>query len=157
MAFEQNSAWHNLCVIWVKMNMETLNPMPAKRTAISIIFGNRGLVECGRCSADEFHPRVLSTSALVGVVEEACIKAMRDEIRGDQCSIGNVMHFRHWAPTPSQAEVCATATFRMFDGELYWFDVVVADAAGPVASGSHARSIVERSAFGFQSERRRNI
>ncbi|WP_235995724.1 thioesterase family protein [Burkholderia aenigmatica] len=136
----------------MQTNRETRDPMPAKRTAISMILGKQGLVERGRRRADEFHPEVLSTSALVGVVEEACVEAMREDIRGDQCSIGNVMHFRHLAPTPSQAEVFATATFRMFDGELYWFDVVVADAAGPVASGSHARSIVERSAIGCQSD-----
>lgn len=129
--------------------------MPAKRTTAPKATGIRE--PGGRCRRDAqaCDPDVLSMSALMGLVEAACVDAMGDRIRGDEWSIGRTTHFTHLAPTRSDVPVFVTATFRAFDGERYWFDVVAADAAGPVASASHARSIVERSALAFQCASRR--
>jgi predicted thioesterase len=48
----------------------------------------------------------------------------------------------------------ATATFREFDGSLFWFDVAATDSGGRVRSGSHARAIVNRSAIEARAEKR---
>ncbi|WP_175761726.1 MULTISPECIES: thioesterase family protein [Burkholderia] len=129
--------------------------MPAKRATVSKAMGTPK--PGGRCrrNAQACDPDVLSMSALMGLVEAACVDAMCDRIRNDECSIGRMTHFTHLAPTRSDVPVFVTATFRTFDGERYWFDVVATDAAGPVASASHARSIVERSALEFQCASRR--
>jgi len=129
--------------------------MPAKRTTVSKAMGIPKPGEYRRRDAEASDPDVLSMSALMGLVEAACVDAMSGRIRGDEYSIGRVTHFTQLAPMPSDVPVFVTATFRMFDGERYWFDVVAADAAGPVASVSHARSIAERAALEFQCESRR--
>lgn len=130
--------------------------MPAKCTAVSRVVAKQFLVSSVCRGADGIHPELLSSSALMGLMEEACVKAMQEGIKDDQCSVGSITHLRHLAPTPLHAAVVVTATFRMFDGEVYWFDVIATDADGPVASGSHARSVVERSVIEFRTERRRN-
>ncbi|WP_414143550.1 thioesterase family protein [Burkholderia pseudomultivorans] len=149
------SAWHGACSIRMRANTEERDPMPAKRTTVSKVMGMQAPV--GHCRHDAVSglADVLSTSALVGLMEQACVDAMRETVRDDQCSIGNVMHFTHLAPATSDAEIFVTATFRMFDGERYWFDVVAVDAAGPIASGSHARSIFERAVVELQCGKRR--
>nr|WP_175799601.1 thioesterase [Burkholderia anthina] len=129
--------------------------MPAKRTPVPTAMGMPEPGERCRRDAAARDPDVLSMSALMGLVEAACVDAMCDRMRGDEWSIGRMTHFTHLAPTPSDVPVFVTATFRTFDGERYWFDVVAADAAGPVASASHARSIVARSALAFQCASRR--
>ncbi|AFQ50095.1 thioesterase family protein [Burkholderia cepacia] len=129
--------------------------MPAKRTTVAKAMGIPKPGEYRR-DAEACDPEMLSMSALMGLVEAACVDAMSGRIRGDECSIGRMTHVTHLAPTPSDVPVFVTATFRTFDGERYWFDVVAADAAGPVASVSHARSIVERAALEFQCASRRS-
>ncbi|WP_175690250.1 thioesterase family protein [Burkholderia anthina] len=130
--------------------------MPAKRTTAPQAMGMPEPGERRYRDAQACDPDVLSMSALMGLVEAACVDAMCDRMRSDEWSIGRMTHVTHLAPTPSDVPVFATATFRTFDGERYWFDVVAADAAGPVASASHARSIVARSALAFQCASRRS-
>jgi fluoroacetyl-CoA thioesterase len=105
-------------------------------------------------SADERYPDVLSTPALLAVIERACAGLMRHELRQGQLSVGVTTHMSHLAPTPPGIDVTATATFRSVEGALYWFDVVAADAGGPVATASHARAIVERSVIEARAAKR---
>jgi fluoroacetyl-CoA thioesterase len=107
-------------------------------------------------SAGERYPDVLSTPALLALIERACADVLRDEVADGQLSVGVTTHLNHLAPTPPGIEVSATATFRDIDGSLYWFDVVASDAAGPVGTASHARAIVDRSAIEARAAKRRH-
>jgi fluoroacetyl-CoA thioesterase len=104
--------------------------------------------------ANERYPDVLSTPALLAVIERACASLMRGELRDGQLSVGVTTHMSHLAPTPPGIDVAATATFRSVEGALYWFDVVAADAGGPVATASHARAIVERAVIEARAAKR---
>jgi fluoroacetyl-CoA thioesterase len=106
--------------------------------------------------AGERYPDVLSTPALLSLIERACAELMRDSLRDGQLSVGVTTHLNHLAPTPNGADVAATATFRAVEGALYWFDVVAADNGGPVGSASHARAIVERSVIEARAAKRRS-
>ncbi|BAN27806.1 thioesterase family protein [Caballeronia insecticola] len=105
----------------------------------------------------ERYPDVLSTPALLALIERACADAMRDAVGAAQLSVGVTTHLNHLAPTPLGADVSATATFRGIEGALYWFDVVAADAGGPVGTASHARAIVERAAIEARAAKRRAL
>ncbi|GJH25775.1 thioesterase family protein [Caballeronia novacaledonica] len=103
----------------------------------------------------ERYPDVLSTPALLSLIERACAEALLDAVGDGQLSVGVTTHLNHLAPTPLGAEVSATATFRDLEGALYWFDIVASDAGGPVGTASHARAIVERSAIEARAAKRR--
>ncbi|WP_250442225.1 MULTISPECIES: hotdog domain-containing protein [unclassified Caballeronia] len=105
--------------------------------------------------AYERYPDVLSTPALLSLIERASADVLRDAIGDGQLSVGVTTHLNHLAPTPLGAEVSATATFRDIDGALYWFDIVATDAGGPIGTASHARAIVERSAIEARAAKRR--
>ncbi|GJH21616.1 thioesterase [Caballeronia novacaledonica] len=105
--------------------------------------------------AGERYPDVLSTPALLSLIERACAETLLDAVGDGKLSVGVTTHLNHLAPTPLGAEVSATATFRDLEGALYWFDIVASDAGGPVGTASHARAIVERSAIEARAAKRR--
>ena len=106
-------------------------------------------------NANERYPDVLSTPALLALIERTCADVLRDAVGDGQLSVGVTTHLNHIAPTPPGVDVCATATFRDIEGALYWFDVVASDPLGPVGTASHARAIVERSAIEARAAKRR--
>ena len=117
--------------------------MPAKRTQIATNVATTDQVS-GPCrSVDGSLLALLSTSSLMRLIEEVCVEAMRERIEADQCSVGGITHLRQLAPVLLPKDVMVTAIFRLFDGEFYWFDVLAVDGVGPVASASHARSVVD--------------
>jgi fluoroacetyl-CoA thioesterase len=103
---------------------------------------------------DERYPDVLSTPALLALIERACAALMQGELSEGQLSVGVTTHLTHLAPTPPAMNVDATATFRSMEGALYWFDIVAADAAGPVATASHARAVVDRAVIEARAAKR---
>jgi fluoroacetyl-CoA thioesterase len=105
-------------------------------------------------AAGERYPDVLSTPALLALIERACAGLMHDALRDGQLSVGVTTHLSHLAPTPPGIDVSATATFRGVEGALYWFDIVAADAGGPVGTASHARAIVDRAAIEARASKR---
>lgn len=102
----------------------------------------------------ERYPDVLSTPALLALIERACAELLRGELRDGQLSVGVTTHLNHLAPTPPGLDVSATATFRATEGALHWFDIVASDAGGAVGTASHARAIVERAAIEARAARK---
>lgn len=105
--------------------------------------------------ADEKYPDVMSTPAMLGLMERACAEVMRGELRDGQLSVGVNTQLTHSAPTPVGAEVTATATFRAMEGNLFVFDIVAKDEKGRVGSGTHARAIVDRAVIENKAASRR--
>lgn len=105
-------------------------------------------------SSAENYPDVLSTPAMLGLMERACAEIMRGDLAEGQLSVGVTTNLNHLAPTRLGVEVVATATFRRLDGSLFWFDVAATDPGGLVGNGRHARAIVNRSAIEARAEKR---
>ena len=103
----------------------------------------------------EHYPHVLSTPALLGLMERACAKAMVSALSKGQLSVGVNTDMSHTQPTALDVLVTATATLSKVEGALYWFDVEAADPAGIVARARHARSIVDHVQIEQRAERRR--
>ena len=119
------------------------------------IVGAQDLASAFGNGADEAYPDVLSTPALLALIERACAEVMRCELEAGQLSVGVHTQLTHSAPTPVGAEVSATATFNRRDGKLFVFDVVAHDSNGPVGSGTHARAIVDRATIERKAAARR--
>jgi len=109
-----------------------------------------GIADLASAFGDDSHekyPDVMSTPAMLGLMERACAAIMRGELKDGQLSVGVTTQLTHSAPTPVGAEVIATASFRGREGNLFVFDVVAHDSKGQVGAGTHARAIVDRVAI----------
>jgi predicted thioesterase len=92
----------------------------------------------------ETYPEVLSSPAMLGLMERACAALLAPLLRDGEMSVGARVEFTHFSPTPLGATVEAIATFERKENGVYWFYVVVTDESGEVGKGKHARAIVQR-------------
>lgn len=89
----------------------------------------------------------LATPALVGLFERASMRAL-DGIMGEgERSVGSVVDIKHLAPTPLGAEVVVEATIASIAGREVWFELTARDPGGEIASGRHARFVVDDARF----------
>ncbi|MGA9912968.1 thioesterase family protein [Paraburkholderia sp.] len=119
------------------------------------LVGTQDLASAFGNDSDEKYPDVMSTPAMLGLMERACAEIMRGELKDGQLSVGVNTQLTHSAPTPVGAEVSATATFRAQEGNLFVFDIVAHDSKGQVGNGTHARAIVDRATIEKKAASRR--
>lgn len=87
-------------------------------------------------------PQVLATNRVVGLLELAAARLMRDALPAGHLSVGVGVDIRHVAPTPSGAIVRFRAEFVGMQGRLYEFVATAVDEAGVAAEGRHTRAVV---------------
>ncbi|HEX9823205.1 MAG TPA: hotdog domain-containing protein [Actinomycetota bacterium] len=97
---------------------------------------------------------VLATPALLALVEQAAVAAVAGELDPGTTTVGARVELDHLAPTPVGAEVSAVARLEEVDGRKLRFFFRVTDPAGPVATGTHLRVVVDRERFVAQAEGR---
>lgn len=90
---------------------------------------------------------VLGTPAVLALVEAAAMAAVADALEPGATSVGTSVELDHLAPTPVGGTVTATAALAEVDGRRLAFRFEVTDGAGPVARGTHVRTVVDRERF----------
>lgn len=90
---------------------------------------------------------VLSTPALLGLAEGACVSAIADDLPEGQTSVGAYAEIEHERPTAVGAEVCAEATLTGHHGRRLEFKVIVREGDEIVARIRHRRVLVDRERF----------
>lgn len=90
---------------------------------------------------------VLATPRLVGLCEEACVQAIREELASGLTTVGMRVQFDHLAPTGVGREVTAEATLEKVEGRRLTFTVSANDAGGLVGAGKLTRVVVEVEPF----------
>lgn len=109
--------------------------MTVDRTHLASAHGDGG---------QEAYPDVLATPALLSLVERACAAVLQPLLRPGEMSVGVRVELAHKAPSPLGAQVVARARYLGRERRLFLFSVEASDAAGTVATGQHARAIVQR-------------
>jgi fluoroacetyl-CoA thioesterase len=89
----------------------------------------------------------LATSAMIGLMEAAAVKALEGRLTPDMTSVGTRVEVTHAAPTPVGMAVVAQATLVEIEGRLLVFSVSAEDDAGVIGKGTHHRVIVGRAGF----------
>ena len=89
----------------------------------------------------------LATPALVGLFEQAAMRALDGLLAEGEGSVGSVVEITHLAPTPAGAEVTVRARLTEVDGRQAWFDLEAEDEHEQVARGRHSRVVVEWARF----------
>ncbi|MBE7368952.1 thioesterase family protein [Ramlibacter pallidus] len=99
-------------------------------------------------------PQVLATNRVVGLLEVAAARLMRDALPEGHFSVGVGVDIRHVAPTPIGAVVRFHAEFVGMQGRLYEFVVTAVDHAGVAAEGRHTRAVVSLDRLMGQASKR---
>jgi fluoroacetyl-CoA thioesterase len=90
---------------------------------------------------------VLATPRVVGLAEEATVRAVQDELDDGTTTVGYRVQLDHLAPTAVGGEVRAEATLELIESRRLTFRVAVSDARGLVAAGRITRVVVDRARF----------
>jgi fluoroacetyl-CoA thioesterase len=91
--------------------------------------------------------RVLATPALLAMMEEAAVTAVRDALAGGTTSVGTWVDLDHLAPSRIGARVRAVARLERVDGKRLEFTCEAFDGDTLVGRARHRRAIVDRARF----------
>ena len=93
-------------------------------------------------------PEVFATGFLVGLLEWACILALKPHLDWPaEQTVGTHIDVSHEAATPPGLTVTATVELTEVDGKRLVFDVEAHDGVDRIARGRHERFVIDRSKF----------
>jgi fluoroacetyl-CoA thioesterase len=93
-------------------------------------------------------PEVLATGFMVGLIEWACIEALRPHLDWPQeQSLGVLVNFSHLAATPPGLTVTVNVTLDKVEGRRLTFSVSAHDGVDKIAEGTHQRVVIDRDRF----------
>jgi fluoroacetyl-CoA thioesterase len=81
-------------------------------------------------------PQVLATGFMVGLMEWACIEAIKPHL-----------DWPHLAATPPGLTITVDVTLDKIDGRRLFFSVVAHDGVDRITEGSHERVVIDRDLF----------
>ena len=90
---------------------------------------------------------VFGTPALLALVEEAAVTALRGALPDGLTSVGTHVELDHLAPSRVGAEVRAIATLTAVEGRALTFECEAYDGDTPIGHASHRRMVVDRERF----------
>ena len=99
-------------------------------------------------------PPVLSTPAMIGLMEWAASELMKPYLEPGTLSVGTHINVTHLSATTVGRAIHATARFKETDDRFYVFETKVEDGARLIGRGTVTRAIVDRARFTekFQSK-----
>jgi fluoroacetyl-CoA thioesterase len=93
-------------------------------------------------------PEVLATGFMVGLMEWACIEALRPYLDWpEEQSLGVLVNFSHLAATPPGLTVTVDVTLDRIEGRRLTFSVTAHDGVDKIAEGTHERVVIDRERF----------
>ena len=103
-------------------------------------------------------PQVLATGYLVGLMEWACIEAIKPHLDWPrEQSLGTHVNFAHLAATPPGFTVTVDVQLDKVDGRKLAFSLSAHDGVDKIAEGTHERHVIDAARFsGKVFEKARN-
>lgn len=93
-------------------------------------------------------PEVLATGYMVGLVEWACIEALRPHLDWPrEQSLGTRVDFSHLAATPPGLTVTIDVKLEKVDGRKLTFSISAHDGVDRITEGTHERSVIDSAKF----------
>ena len=90
---------------------------------------------------------VLATPAMVALMENAAMLAVKDSLPEGSTTVGVEMQTSHIKASALGANIKASATLVEVDGRRLTFDVKAWDEKGTIGEGRHVRFVVDRERF----------
>jgi fluoroacetyl-CoA thioesterase len=92
-------------------------------------------------------PQVFATAFMVGLMEWACMEALRPHMEEDEISLGVNICVSHSAATPPGMDVEVLVTCEEVDGPKTRWSVVARDEVDVIGEGTHERFTINRGKF----------
>ena len=92
-------------------------------------------------------PPVFATAYLVGLVEWACMEAMRPHLDAGEQSVGTDIRLSHTAATPPGLTVAVEVVVEAVEGRRVRFSVKANDGVEPIGEGTHERFVIDPARF----------
>ncbi len=92
-------------------------------------------------------PAVFATAFMVGLMEWACMEALREHMEADEISLGTAICVSHSAATPPGMEVAVHVTCLEVNGPKTRWSIVARDERDQIGAGTHERFTIGRSKF----------
>ena len=93
-------------------------------------------------------PEVLATGYLVGLLEWACIEALRPQLDWPrEQSLGTHVSFSHLAATPPGMTVTVDVELVKVEGRKLTFSISAHDGVDKISEGTHERAVIDGSRF----------
>lgn len=93
-------------------------------------------------------PQVLATGYLVGLMEWACIEAIRPHLDWPrEQSLGTAVNFTHLAATPPGLTVTVDVRLDKIEGRKLTFRLSAHDGIDKISEGTHERVVIDADRF----------
>lgn len=93
-------------------------------------------------------PAVLATGYLVGLMEWACIEALKPHLDWPrEQSLGTQVNFSHLAATPPGFTVTVDVKLERIDGRRLTFSLSAHDGVDLISEGTHERVVIDAARF----------
>lgn len=93
-------------------------------------------------------PQVLATGFMVGLMEWACIEAIKPHLDWpEEQSLGTHVDFPHLAATPPGLTITVDVTLDRIDGRRLSFKVIAHDGIDCITEGRHERVVIDKKRF----------
>jgi fluoroacetyl-CoA thioesterase len=93
-------------------------------------------------------PQVLATGFMVGLLEWACIEAIRPHLEWPrEQSLGTLVNFTHVAATPPGLTITVDVRLEKVEGRTLEFSLTAHDGIDLIAEGTHARVVIDAARF----------
>lgn len=93
-------------------------------------------------------PDVLATGYMVGLMEWACLEALRPHLDWpSEQSLGTHVNFSHLAATPPGLTVTVDVRLDRIEGRKLAFSVSAHDGVDKIAEGTHERFVIDAARF----------
>ncbi len=102
-------------------------------------------------------PEVFATGFLVGLLEWACIMAIKPHLDWpEEQSLGTHINVSHDAATPPGLEVTASVELIVVEGRKLTFTVSAHDGVDMISQGTHERVVINKKRFEDKVRNKRN-
>jgi fluoroacetyl-CoA thioesterase len=103
-------------------------------------------------------PDVLATGFLVGLMEWACIEAIRPHLDWPrEQSLGTHVNFSHTAATPPGLTITVDVHLEKVEGRKLTFTLQAHDGVDEISRGTHERHVIEAARFNEKMEQKRDL
>lgn len=93
-------------------------------------------------------PQILATGYLVGLMEWACIEAIKPHLDWPrEQSLGTLVNFSHLAATPPGLTVTVDVKLEKVEGRKLTFSLSAHDGVDRITEGTHERSVIDAAKF----------
>ena len=93
-------------------------------------------------------PQVLATGYMVGLMEWACIEAIKPHLDWPrEQSLGTLVNFSHLAATPPGLTVTVDVKLEKVEGRKLSFGLSAHDGVDRIAEGAHERHVIDAAKF----------